>query len=72
MSVRVPADDQAATSGLNPALQAHEDHSHGDAFHGTDPMRSVSVHDPDEGSSWPWIWAIVALACVLVTVYLLL
>jgi hypothetical protein len=66
------AGEPAADAPLNPALQRSTELTHGSSFEGTDPMESVSVKDGDEGSSWPMIWAVVAVVCVLVTAYLLL
>ena len=56
-------------STLNPALRREIDASHGTEFQGTDPMKTVSVQDPEEGRSWPMIWAVVAILCVLLAVY---
>jgi hypothetical protein len=56
---------------LNPGLHRSIDETHGKQFEGTDPMKTVSVKDVDEGRSWPLIWAIVAAVCVLITIYLL-
>ena len=56
---------------INPALQRQVDPTHGARFEGTDPMQSVSVKDPEEGSSWPMIWAIVGVVCVAIAIYYL-
>ncbi|WBY02502.1 hypothetical protein PE066_02915 [Ramlibacter tataouinensis] len=64
-------DDGAGREALNPALHRSTDETYGKDFHGTDPMKSVSVQDTKEGDSWPAIWAIVAGICILVTLYLL-
>jgi hypothetical protein len=58
-------------AAINPAMTSRADDSHGTRFAGTDPMASVSVKDPDEGRSWPAIWAVVAIACVAVAAYYL-
>lgn len=65
------ADETAREAPLNPALHREDDSSHGKIFEGTDPMSTLSVKDSNEGSSWPMIWAVVAVVCVLVTIYLL-
>jgi hypothetical protein len=67
-----PRSEPHADAPLNPALQRSVDQSHGTRFEGTDPMKTVSVQDAEEGRSWPWIWAVVAVICVLVTIFLLL
>ena len=67
-----PNDDTAGREGLNPALHRSTDETHGTQFHGTDPMKSVSVQDTREGDNWPAIWAIVTGICILVTLYLVL
>lgn len=64
-------DPREADVPLNPALHRTTEGSHGTSFEGTDPMATVSVKDGDEGSSWPMIWAMVAIVGVLVTIYLL-
>jgi hypothetical protein len=63
-------DEPARDAPLNPALRQTTDASHGQTFEGTDPMKSVSVQDAQEGRSWPWIWAVVGIVGVLVTIYL--
>ncbi len=65
-------DPRGPEAPLNPALKREIDTSHGTHFEGTDPMKSVSVQDPNEGRSWPWIWAVVGLICLAVAVYILL
>jgi hypothetical protein len=62
-----PGEDDA----LNPALHREIDRSHGTRFEGTDPMKTVSVKDPDEGRVWPWIWAVVFIVCIAVAIYYL-
>lgn len=69
MSTTPPTDPGAPP--LNPALREQRDESHGTDFAGTDPMETVSVKDPNEGRSWPVIWAVVFLVCLGVTIYLL-
>ena len=71
MSTQQPEAPQPGEPALNPALQKNVDASHGTEFEGTDPMRTVSVQNPDEGRSWPAIWAIVTIICVVVAVYYL-
>jgi hypothetical protein len=71
MSTEQPERPQADDRQLNPALRRGIDASHGTDFQGTDPMKTVSVQDPEEGKSWPMIWAIVAIVCVAVAVYYL-
>lgn len=68
---RTPADREPADSSLNPALHREIDKSHGETFEGTDPMRTVSVKDPDEGKAWPIVWAVVAIVCLAVAIYYL-
>lgn len=65
-----PSDEAAGREGLNPALHRSTDETYGKDFHGTDPMKSLSVQDTKEGDSWPAIWAIVTGICILVTLYL--
>jgi hypothetical protein len=69
MSTQEPEGQRAGDAPLNPALQRQIDASHGTEFRGTDPMETVSVQDPDEGRSWPIIWAVVAILCVVLAVY---
>jgi hypothetical protein len=71
MSTQEPQQPRPEEGALNPALHREIDASHGTEFKGTDPMKTVSVTDPDEGRSWPMIWAIVAILCVLLAVYYL-
>ena len=68
MSTEQPEHPQADERNLNPALRRGIDASHGTDFHGTDPMKTVSVQNPEEGRSWPMIWAIVAIVCVVIAV----
>jgi hypothetical protein len=69
MSTRQPEPPRESDARLNPALHREIDASHGTEFRGTDPMKTVSVQDPDEGRSWPLIWAIVAILCAVIAVY---
>jgi hypothetical protein len=69
MSTQEPEGQRADDARLNPALRREIDATHGTEFHGTDPMQTVSVKDPDEGRSWPIIWAVVAILCVVLAVY---
>jgi hypothetical protein len=69
MSTQKPEPPRPGEAPLNPALRREIDASHGTDFRGTDPMKTVSVQDPEEGRSWPMIWAIVAIICVAVAVY---
>lgn len=64
-----PEGQRARDASLNPGLHREIDASHGTEFHGTDPMRTVSVKNPNEGRSWPIIWALVAFFCVVLAVY---
>lgn len=66
-----PRDERDAGAPLNPALHQTTEGSHGTRFEGTDPLETVSVKDGNEGSSWPTVWAVVAVVGVLVTIYLL-
>ena len=66
-----PEQPQSGCTPLNPALKRGIDASHGTEFRGTDPMHSVSVKDPEEGRSWPLVWAVVTIVCVLIAVYYL-
>ncbi len=67
-----PPDEAADDAALNPALRRSEDPSYGPSYQGTDPMKTLSVQDTEEGSSWPWIWAAVAILGVVVTLYLVI
>jgi hypothetical protein len=69
MSTQQPEPPGTGERPLNPALHREIDASHGTEFQGTDPMKTVSVKDPDEGRSWPMIWAIVTILCVVIAVY---
>lgn len=69
MSAQTPERPTTRDAPLNPALHRQIDASHGTEFKGTDPMKTVSVQDPDEGRSWPMIWAVVAIICVALAVY---
>lgn len=68
MSSTPPVRDPKDPS-INPAMQAQIDKSHGTEFSGTDPMDTVSVKNPNEGRSWPLIWAVVVVASILVMIY---
>lgn len=57
---------------LNPDLHIVRDETYGPDQEGHDPMDSVSVKSQKEGRAWPWIWGIVAIACILITIYLML
>jgi len=72
MSTSTPPDKGPADTALNPALHRSDDASYGPSYQGTDPMKTVSVQDTEEGSSWPMIWAAVAILGVVVTLYLVL
>lgn len=67
-----PDDKEREQSRLNPALHATKDDSHGTQFEGSDPMKTVSVRDPQEGRHWPLIWAVVGIVCVLAVIYILI
>jgi hypothetical protein len=69
MSTPESDDPRRADAPLNPGLQRQIDASHGTEFRGTDPMQTVSVKDPDEGRSWPIVWAVVAVLCVVLAIY---
>ena len=69
MSTQQPEGQRTDDAQLNPALQRGIDASHGTTFQGTDPMKTVSVKDPDEGRSWPVIWAVVTIICVALAIY---
>lgn len=56
---------------LNPALKQAHDPTYGPDQSGTDPMDTVSVQK-DDGASWPMIWAVVTIACVVITIVLLI
>jgi hypothetical protein len=71
MNSQQPEPPRNTDASLNPALQRQIDSSHGTDFRGTDPMKTVSVKNPNEGRSWPMIWAIVAIVCVALAVYYL-
>jgi hypothetical protein len=71
MSVERPS-QTGGDAPLNPGLHREIDASHGTEFKGTDPMATVSVRNPDEGRSWPMIWAAVAVACLLIAIYYVL
>jgi hypothetical protein len=63
------ANEPSRDAPLNPALHREVDATHGTEFKGTDPMKTVSVKNPDEGRSWPMIWAVVAIVCLAIAVY---
>jgi hypothetical protein len=71
MSTKSPG-EPTGDAPINPGLHREVDASHGTEFRGTDPMTTLSVQDPEEGSSWPWIWAIVAIVCVAIAIYYVL
>lgn len=54
---------------VNPAMRREVDATHGTEFKGTDPMKTVSVQDPEEGRHWPIVWAVVAIVCVAIAIY---
>lgn len=57
---------------LNPSLKREVDGGFDNRFEGTDPMSTLSVQDPEEGRSWPMIWAVVAIGCALLAAWYLL
>ena len=55
---------------LNPALRKRQEAVY-DTGHSTPPpVESASVQR-EEGRAWPWIWAVVTIACVVIAIYLL-
>ncbi|MFA0813302.1 hypothetical protein [Microbulbifer epialgicus] len=56
---------------LNPDLHAEHDDTYGPDQEGHDPMESVSVK-PEKKHLWPLVWVIVTIACVLITIFLLI
>ncbi|WP_157505392.1 hypothetical protein [Geminicoccus roseus] len=64
------AADKADGAPLNPALKEAKDSTYGADQQGTDPMDTVSVQK-DEGTAWPMIWAVTVIACVIITILLL-
>lgn len=54
---------------LNPALKQVHDATYGPDQSGTNPMDKVSVQK-EEGAAWPMIWAVVTIACVIITIAL--
>jgi hypothetical protein len=64
-----PDHEPVRDAAINPAIHREIDATHGTEFKGTDPMRTVSVQDPDEGRSWPIVWAVVAIVCVALAIY---
>lgn len=67
-TIRRPHPTDAAP--LNPALKQVHDSTYGPDQSGTDPMDTVSVQK-DEGRSWPMIWAVTTIACVIIALFLI-
>ena len=61
-----PADN----APLNPALKQVHDATYGPDQSGTDPMDTVSIKK-EEGKSWPMIWAVTTIVCVIIAIVLL-
>lgn len=63
-------DDTPRRDGLNPKLKSGEDAMHDTETPTRPPAESASVQR-EEGRSWPVIWLIVTVICVLVALYLI-
>lgn len=56
--------------GLNPALKAREETTHGTATSTPPPSKSVSVQR-EEGRGWPIVWAVVTIAGIVIALWIL-
>jgi hypothetical protein len=65
-----PPKPGAPAPGLNPDLQRRIDAGYSEAEHGSTPMSNISVKST-RPAVWPIIWAVVAAALVLLTVWLI-
>jgi hypothetical protein len=73
MSAKPPVTPPHVADGapLNPALKQVHDPSYGPDQTGTDPMDTISVQK-DEGRSWPMIWAVTTIVCVIIAIALII
>lgn len=55
----------AGGAPLNPALKQEVDKTFTPDQDGSTPLETISVKK-DEGTAWPFIWAIVTIVCLLV------
>lgn len=61
--------DNAEPEGLNPELKRGHDASYAEDQHGSTPLDTISV--TKQGPAvWPVIWAVVTLALVAITLFL--
>ncbi len=56
--------------GLNPKLKSVENTSRDTERHTPPPADSASVQH-EEGRSWPMIWLVITVLCVLIGIYLI-
>ena len=54
--------------GLNPDMRRAVDTDFTDDQHGSEPMDTVSVK-PRGPEVWPWVWAVVTIVLVLMTIW---
>jgi hypothetical protein len=57
-------------AGLNPELKRGHDGHYDENQHGSTPLDTISVDKPGP-AVWPVIWAVVILALVAITLFLL-
>lgn len=63
-----PPGDRA---GLNPDLRRSVDRDYSDGMHGSEPLATVSVKK-NGPAVWPVIWAVVTIAAILITIWLVI
>ena len=56
---------------LNPSLRSRTDATHDTTRSTLPPADSASVQH-EEGRAWPIVWAVVAIACALIALWILL
>lgn len=62
--------DTAKDRNLNPGLKAVENTSRDTDRRTPPPVESASVQR-EEGRAWPAVWAVAAVVCALIAIYLL-
>lgn len=62
--------DPRQPEGLNPDLKQTEDSTYAEDQHGSTPLDTVSVKKTGP-AVWPVIWAVVVVALVAVTLFLI-
>lgn len=64
------ADDKPQDGPLNPALKAESETVYETRQSSPAPIDTTSAKE-NQGESWPWIWLVVTLVCVVLAIYFL-